>query len=807
VKNFAQSVFEQPGREYAAAFAWVWNTTITEEGIKSRLEDMRRAGIRGVYVLPEPREFRPVTMDTDMQPGYMTDDYLKRMRYFCQTAREMGFTVWLYDEAGWPSGSVCTQIIQRRPDLRRQTITCIPVKLQKGMHYAPPLEHENFLACFVKDRSGNYRRITEPIVFDGESEVIEYRCMATYMTYIHNEDYNTDILHPDTGKLFIELTHEKYKRALGDLFGTFIPYIFDDEPGVDAHAWTPGLEMQFREAYGYDILDYLPVIKAQIPPVTPAQRQALSDWRQLVCRLAMQHFFLPIRDWCRKNGLLSIGHLDGDHDAAVLSQKMPCYAMPLEVLRCYDVPGVDVIWRHLFPKGAGTPSFQDAVPFFPRFASSAAAQIGGGLALTESMAVYGDGATPSLIRYVFGAEAVRGINVFNVNSISYAKCPIRPGFSADRPGYEHLAAVNAYLARLSYLAQTGTIDCETAIYLPCLDLSRDGNADAFHELGIALERQHVYFDVIDDAFVRDCVIKDGALTMGLAAYKHVWIPDGATMPEDVQEKLRGFITNHVQPVAKCSNENIRLCRRKMPDGSALYLAFNESKDPQHAAFSFAEQMPCYRLFIEDGRIEHCNPFDMRLEMGETAALLFTEKNITAAKSRCITAHVPISGPFTLKKTKEFSITRNGVLLEDVAEPECNTALGSWRDCFGETFSGEAIYTTTLKLDRDVFADGEFVLDLGCVEYTADVTVNGVHAGIAAFWPHTVSIDRSLLREENTIEIKVANTACNRTVTADVYSYFHQRTIGPYHQKECVFERETLGGGLYGPVTLRKLQEI
>lgn len=45
--------------------------------------------------------------------------------------------------------------------------------------------------------------------------------------------YNTDIADPDTGRLFIEMTHEKYRATLSDQFGLLIPVMFNDEPGLN----------------------------------------------------------------------------------------------------------------------------------------------------------------------------------------------------------------------------------------------------------------------------------------------------------------------------------------------------------------------------------------------------------------------------------------------------------------------------------------------------------------------------------------------------------------------------------------------
>ncbi len=46
-------------------------------------------------VLPEPKEFRPVTKKTNMKPDYMSEEFMERIRFFVDTAKEMGFQVWL----------------------------------------------------------------------------------------------------------------------------------------------------------------------------------------------------------------------------------------------------------------------------------------------------------------------------------------------------------------------------------------------------------------------------------------------------------------------------------------------------------------------------------------------------------------------------------------------------------------------------------------------------------------------------------------------------------------------------------------
>ncbi|MDO4386539.1 MAG: hypothetical protein Q4E18_11125, partial [Clostridia bacterium] len=99
------------------------------------------------------------------------------------------------------------------------------------------------------------------------------------------------------------------------------------------------------------------------------------------------------------------------------------------------------------------------------------------------------------------------------------------------------------------------------------------------------------------------------------------------------------------------------------------------------------------------------------------------------------------------------------------------------------------------------------LSLGRVECTARVTINGHDAGIAWVESKAVEFDGALFGGNPTaeIEIEVANTVANRLRAAKPETLFDHRVLGPYHERQIVFEREAAEGGLYGPVVLERIR--
>ena len=167
-----------------------------------------------------------------------------------------------------------------------------------------------------------------------------------------------------------------------------------------------------------------------------------------------------------------------------------------------DVPGIDVIWRQIFPFKNGLTAADhpfvahppkewreliariglpgDTLPFYPRVASSAAVQNGTDLALAEVFGVYGAGLTFEQMRFVIGFLAIRGINVFNLMDTGLSREDFypfaeRPQFHPDMPGWFAMPALNAWIARLAVLARIGKRRVHTALLMPYEAAMEDGD--------------------------------------------------------------------------------------------------------------------------------------------------------------------------------------------------------------------------------------------------------------------------------------------------------------------------------------------
>ena len=131
----------------------------------------------------------------------------------------------------------------------------------------------------------------------------------------------------------------------------------------------------------------------------------------------------------------------------------------------------------------------------------------------------------------------------------------------------------------------------------------------------------------------------------------------------------------------------------------------------------------------------------------------------------------------------------GAAIRQPVRFECaDTALplGDWSQYALESYSGGAVYRKRFTLTHEQL-QGEVVLDLGVVNTTAEVAVNGQVVGVQLARPYRFDITDQVREGENELEVTVYNTLAN---------YF---STGPY-DSEYVFPGQTVSG-LLGPVTV------
>ena len=806
--KFDLSRFTSPDVSFAPVYIWVWNDICTREIIDEQLDEMQRLGIRAFYILAEPKNFRPDSMPTNLSPEYLTDEYFELCAYALKKGKKLGMNCWIYDEGGWPSGSACGKVMKDHPEFAREVLKFCERTFSAGNAYKT--SSDDVIAAFLDDNE----IIEDGYIFKDDAVVTEY--------IAEKEDGNyPDLLNKNATEYFISITHQKYVEALKNEFKETINAVFTDEPKVSLMPFNKDLADKYESTYGESVIPHLPLI-AKRKAVTEENVFILHRWYDLCSRMFCDNFLLPCKNHANKNGIDFTGHLDKDHTPHGCMNGGGNFNL-MRALRCFDIPGIDVIWRQLYPENETTDinDINAFNGFFPRYASSAAAQNGTKLAMSEIFGVAGPGLTYDIMRYTVGYQAVRGINIFNPFNFPLGRkgqllAQELPIFTENQPYYRYLGQFNSYTERLSYISSLGERVYDTALYYPVSDfqggLKSDDIAKKFDSIGRKLEDMAVDFDIVDDDIIQTSKITDnGILHIGRAKYKNIIIPENAYIPHATQAALDNFIScggkvlydiSSLSPAVKFDGFGLRVMHRKA-ENAEIFCLFRETGETGDYQI-YLPSAKGYLIDLESGKMQHLKTenciLNISLAIGETAVVLLTEEIFEAESKNHFKDEFNISGEFTFRKETELVCNADGFYNKNYSDKEVALKLGDWSCVIGSEYSGSAVYETTFTLPCEKIGK-RGKIDLGEVHFSASVYLNDRFLGTSIMTPHCLKIPAGLLSRENNLKIIVANTSANWYLHTDYFDKWNVEELSPYFEGEINLAKDSVSGGLYGPVVL------
>jgi hypothetical protein len=259
----------------------------------------------------------------------------------------------------------------------------------------------------------------------------------------------------------------------------------------------------------------------------------------------------------------------------------------------------------------------------------------------------------------------------------------------------------------------------------------------------------------------------------------------------------------VVPDAKVAqSDSILFIHRKVADGE-IYFVSNQKTKTVNISPEFrvtGKQPESWNAVTGDRRIlpsyyqkDKVTAVPMKLEPYESAFLIFrkagVKKDTTATNYPQPTASIAIDKPWTVTFDAKMRGPKNPVIFETLTD---------WSNHPNDSikyYSGTAVYQN--KFNITTLAKGtNYILDLGLVRAIAKVKINGVDVGGAWSPPYQLDITRVLKAGENTIEVKVVNTWVNRLI-GDSKLPVAERKVSA--QVMPNISKGVVSSGLLGPV--------
>ncbi|HHW45294.1 MAG TPA: glycoside hydrolase [Clostridiales bacterium] len=507
---------KNPDAIYRPAPFWSWNDKLDKEELKRQIDEMADKGWGGYFMHSR------VGLVTE----YLGEDWMECVKACAEQARKTGTFAWLYDEDLWPSGFASGKVAALDESYREKAL----VLLDKDQ-----IGENDKVMCEVNNGDG-----------------VQYICVRT--AKLGNLRYNggsyIDTMNPEAVDAFINITHEAYKKAVGEYFGKEIPGVFTDEPcvlmegeyNVPALPWSSCLSDYFYEKCGYKIEEKLPHLFFELE----GYQKVRFDFFDCVTDLFLQNFSKKYGDWCRENNLIMTGHYMAEDGLTYQTQWVGAVMPHYEHM---GWPGIDKLGRNL----------NQLVTV--KQVSSVADQLEKERVLCEVFGCAGQHISFMHRKWIGDWQAALGVTFVNSHLSLYSMRGERKrdypcNLFYQQPWWDNERIYSDYSARLCYMLSQGKREVDILVLHPIGTVwseysplhKKDGfrieegiYGSKFYDISRRLVENRLDFHYGDEIIMRGhAYVKDGKLYVGTHGYSTVVIPPCSTLRATTVKLLEEF---------------------------------------------------------------------------------------------------------------------------------------------------------------------------------------------------------------------------------------------------------------------------
>jgi hypothetical protein len=448
-QSLSQEDFNDPPIRFWPRPLWFWNNAaVDEQGVTRQMQEFRdQCGYGGFSILPFGLKFKP---------EYLSEDYFRVYGKALEKARELGMTMCMYDEFGFPSGGAGAvngdDIPRFQLRFPQQTILRLD-KLEKEVSGPAVFEEEipkGKLMSVVAMESVSLKRVDlAPFMESGilKWNVPQGKWKIMFFTCVNAGEPIADYLDPEAVRNFIGMTHDAYYSHFRDYFGPVIFGSFFDEPTM-FHAqnrmWTGLFNEKFIRKYGRSPVLLYPALWYDIGSETQSARNALLGFR---AELFAEGFIKQVNDWSVAHGIMATGHIAPEE---VLNPVNSCGDL-MKSFKYLQIPGIDKI-------GGDRPAER-----FYKLISSSAYNWDKSLVMSETYGAMPNFDEPGDLTWnqIFSIamdQYTKGINMLIPHAVWYDNQNVtyKPELSDRNLLYaDSLKSFTRFLARLNAMLQNG----------------------------------------------------------------------------------------------------------------------------------------------------------------------------------------------------------------------------------------------------------------------------------------------------------------------------------------------------------------
>lgn len=760
--------FIQTDSEYTPYPFWFWNSDFSEENIRMQIQDFYKKGVNG-FVL-HPRIGIPQNIK------YLGDEFFHYVEFAVKTAKEFGMRVILYDEGMYPSGSANGRVVRDYPEYASKGIYVV----EKSKFVKRSDRFQEVILSFDWD-------ITNKTIIRGNEYYLVHEDSMGTIRGIHfgeddgerNAPRSTDLLNTKAIKYFISLTHDRYYQKLKKYFGNTILGFFTDEPAILGR--NPQKEML---PYNYELqnllnkrgitINKLPMLfilshASEEGQSTETYNKLRSEYNSCVIEQLGKSYYYPISTWCKEKNIFLTGHPHDAHD--------------IGLLKYFQVPGQDVVWRWIAPENnLGIKGYESVTA---KCSADAARHAMRKRNLNECFGCCGANSqqwsfTADEMKWYLDWLFIRGVNMIVPHAFFYS---IDGKRMEDRPPdvgrhnlwWNHFKYFSNYIKRMSFMMSDQVNQTNIAVlcekdFLPYKKIEH-------------LYENQIEFNYLEDTYLYEKIfsIRNGGLQIANQNYTVIIVDTAYSRKKELEEVLLEFIDaggsliflqenkrfDYIIPLLKSKYNNSLTISGKelksirysefMKSNRRFFALSNEGDEEISLTLSFINIRKSVEIWFPwEGSVKTMplNDGDIQLNLPRRTIVFLTASSLDSDEEDDNNIYFPYFKGLSHQQVLDISITTNN---------ENISAIGTWTaNEQMKYFSGTVLYKLNIESNRLLRKNipENLILDLRKVKNIVTLYIDSQKRETRLFSPYIFSVKKSELIDSN-IELEVTNTLSNK----------------------------------------------
>ena len=532
-----RNAFLHPEAEFGPIPFWFWNDDLDHAEIKRQIHAFLEKGIHGFVIHPRKGLTEAYR--------YLSEAFMDSVAVAVEEAEKLGMTVFLYDEAMYPSGAAGGLVVAENPCYASKGLRMTVLEDDDPL---PTFGDGNWFVsalCSWEDGCRSFTSLEEAVAFRSTRPcTLTYFSMVYTMGHIRgvhpgeddeepNAPKSADLLNREAVEAFIRITYDAYWNRLQKYFGKTVQAIFTDEPSILGRGPLPGL---IGWSYGFleefiacgGSAEELPLLFK----TEPSEAKNAYD-RAIVARMG-RDYFGPLSQWCVDHGIQLTGH--------------PHSSTDIGYLKYFQLPCQDMVWRYVDPlKGNALVGHHSTMG---KCSADSARHRGKRRNGNECFGACGRADDPwnlpsEDIKWYLDWLFVRGVNLIIPHAFFFS---LRGDRGDERPPdvgmnsiwWEDYNRCSDYIKRLCYLNTDSRNLTDVAVL--CTDSILPW------EPVQPLYQNQIEFNYLEADLLKDCAIADGAVKLQKQCYRMILV-DG-TLP---------LTADHLQMLETCKAAGVAVC--------------------------------------------------------------------------------------------------------------------------------------------------------------------------------------------------------------------------------------------------------